>query len=88
MIGKDLDTLEYHRVVFRCDNEPSILAVLRAVKLAWTGHVVQETSTEGDAQSNVAAESSVSVAKVHARSINLAMESASCAITKLLPGRK
>ena len=23
------------RVVFRCDNEPSILALLRAVKLAW-----------------------------------------------------
>ena len=26
MIVKDLDTLGYHRVVFRCDNEPSILA--------------------------------------------------------------
>ena len=31
-------------MVFRCDNEPSILALLRAVKLAWTGDVVQETS--------------------------------------------
>ena len=36
MIVKDLDTLGYHRVVFRCDNQPSILALLRAVKLAWT----------------------------------------------------
>ena len=44
MIVKDLDTLGYHRVVFRCDKEPSILALLRAVKLAWAGDVVQETS--------------------------------------------
>ena len=35
-IAKDLDSLDYRRVVFRwCDNEPSILALLRAVKLAW-----------------------------------------------------
>ena len=57
----DLDTLGYLRVVFRCDNEHSILAFLRAVKLAWTGDVVQETSAEGDPQSNGAAESSVNV---------------------------
>ena len=50
-------------MVFRCDNEPSILALLGAVKLAWTGDVVQETSAEGDPQSNVAAESSVNVVK-------------------------
>ena len=34
MIIKELDNLGYHRVVFRCDNEPSVLALLRAVKLA------------------------------------------------------
>ena len=77
MIVKDLDTLGYHRVVFRCDNEPSILSLLRAVKLAWTGVVVQETSAEGDPQSNGAAESSVNVVKGHVRSIKLAVESAS-----------
>ena len=33
MIGKDLDTLGYHRVLFRSDNEPFILSVRRAVKL-------------------------------------------------------
>ena len=60
---KDLDTSGYHRVVFRCDNEPSILALLRAVKLAWTGDVVQETSAEGDPQSSSAAESSVMSSK-------------------------
>ena len=59
MIVKDLDTMGYHRVVFRCDNEPSILSPLRAVKLAWTGDV----SAEGDPQSNGAAESSVNVVK-------------------------
>ena len=34
-ITKDLDSLGYRRVVFRCDNKPSILALLRAVLLAW-----------------------------------------------------
>ena len=65
MIVKDLDTLGYHRVVFRCDNEPSILSLVRGVKLAWTADVVQETSAEGDPQSNGAAESSVNVIKGH-----------------------
>ena len=77
MIVKDLDTLGYHRVVFRCDNEPSILSLLRTVKLAWTGDVVQETSAEGDPQSNGAAVSSVNVVKGHVRSIKLAVESSS-----------
>ena len=45
-IVKDLDTLGFHRVVFRSDNEPSILALLRAVKVAWTGDAVQETSAQ------------------------------------------
>ena len=78
MIVRDLDTLGYYRVVFRCDNEPSILSLLGAVRLAWTGDVVQETSAEGDPQSNGAAESSVNVVKGHVRSIKLAVESASC----------
>ena len=58
MIIKDLDNSGYRRVVFRCDNESSILALLRVVKLAWAGDAVQETSAEGDPQSNGAAESS------------------------------
>ena len=49
--------------MFRCDNEPSILALLWAVMLAWPGDVVQETSAENDPQSNGAAESSVNVVK-------------------------
>ena len=77
IIVKDLDTLGNHRVVFRCDNEPSILSLLRAVKMAWTGDVVQETSTEGDPQSNGPAESSVNVVEGRVRSIKLAVESAS-----------
>ena len=63
MIVEDSDTLGYHRVVFRSDNEPSTLSLLRTVTLAWTGDVVQETSAEGDPQSNGAAESSVHVVK-------------------------
>ena len=58
MIIEDLDIVGHHRVVFRCNSEPSILALLRAVKLAWASDVVQETSAEGDPQSNGAAESS------------------------------
>ena len=34
-ITKDLDRLGYRRVVFRCGKEPSMLAMLRAVKLVW-----------------------------------------------------
>ena len=34
-INKDLDSLAYRRVVFRCDNKPSILALPRAVELVW-----------------------------------------------------
>ena len=47
------------------------------MNLALTGDVVQETSAEGDPQSNCAAESSVNVVKGHVRSIKLAVESAS-----------
>ena len=62
--------------MFRCDSEASTPALLRAVKLAWIGDVVQETSAEGDPQSKGAAESSVNVIKGHVRSIKL-VESAS-----------
>ena len=74
IIVKDLDNSGYRRVVFRCDNEP---ALLRTVKLAWNCDVVQETSAEGDPQSNGAAASSANVVKGHVRSIKLAVESAS-----------
>ena len=60
-----------------CFDEPSILALLRAVILAWTGDVVQETSAGGGPQSNGAAESSVNVVIRHVRSIKLAVKSAS-----------
>ena len=64
-------------MVFRSDNEHSILSLLRAVKMAWAGKAVQETSAEGDPQSNGAAARSVNVVRGHVRSINLAVESAS-----------
>ena len=58
-------------------NEPPIHALLRAVKLAWSGDVVQEKSAEGDPQTNCAAEISVNVVQGHVRSVRLAVESAS-----------
>ena len=77
MIVEDLDNLGNHNVVFRCDNEPCILALLKVVKLAWTGDVVEETSAEGDPQSNGASQSSVNVVERHVRLIKLDVESAS-----------
>ena len=54
MIVKDLDTLGYRKVVFRCDNELSFLALLRAVKLAWTGCVqIQRCLFGREAQGNL-----------------------------------
>ena len=38
-----------------------MLPSLRPVELAWTGDIVQETSADGDPQSNGAAESAVNV---------------------------
>ena len=55
----------------------SIFAHLIPCKLAWTGDAVQETSAEGDPQSNGAAGSSVNVVTGHVRSIKPAVESAS-----------
>ena len=65
MMTKDLDNMGHHRLVFWCDNEPFILALLRAVKLAWIGDVVQETSAEVDPQSNGTAEYAVNIVKRH-----------------------
>ena len=68
MIIKDLENLGYHRVVLRSDNELSILALFRALK--------QETTAEGEPQSNGAADSSVNVVNGHVISIKLAVPSA------------
>ena len=77
MVVKDLDKLGDHWVVLRCDSEPSSLALLQEVKLAWAGDAVQETSAETDPQSKGDAESSVNGVEGHVRSIKLAVESAS-----------
>ena len=61
MIIRGFDNLGNHRVVFWSDNEPSILALLRALK--------QETTAEKEPQSNCAEENSVNVVKKHVISI-------------------
>ena len=71
MMIKDLNSLQLQMVLFRCANEPSILALRRAVKLAWPGDVAQEKYAEGGLQFNSLAESSVKVVKGHVRSIKL-----------------
>ena len=75
MIVKDMDTLGYHRVVFRCDSEPSFHS-----HVAPGGDILamrcKKRPLKGDPQSNGAAESSVNVVKGYVRSIKLAVESA------------
>ena len=62
---------------FGVTTNPPFCHYSERVKPAWTGDVVQETSAEGDPQSNGAAESSVNVVQGHVRSIKLAVEFAS-----------
>ena len=55
------------------------------MKLAWAGDVVQETSVEGDPQSNGVAETSVNVIKGHVRSIKFVVVSFDHDVTWLVP---
>ena len=64
-----LDGLGYKRVMFRSDNENSLLAFLRGVRLRWTGEVVPTHSPEGEPQSNGAAEVGVQLLKGHVRTV-------------------
>ena len=58
MIAKDLDSLAYRRVVFRCETNLPFLHC--SGQCCWHGSgVLQETCAEGDPQSNGAEESSV-----------------------------
>ena len=54
-----------------------LVHLLRAVKLAWPGDVVEEMSAEGEPKSNGAASSSVYVIKGHVRRIKVAVALAS-----------
>ena len=58
--------------------------LLRAMKVAWPGDVVQEMSAEGDPKSNGDASSSVYVIKGHDRWIKVAVELASAVAHNLL----
>ena len=41
LILGDLDRLGYKRVVFRSDNEPALIALLRAVRQSWVAYVLR-----------------------------------------------
>ena len=48
----DLDIMEYRRVIFKSDQEPSIVALCDAVKNGWHGEIVPEASPKGESKSN------------------------------------
>ena len=48
----DLDFFGYKRVIFKSDQEPSIVALCDAVKNCWHGEVVPEASPKGESKSN------------------------------------
>ena len=47
----DLDFMEYKRVIFKSDQEPSIVALCDAVKNGWHGEIVPEASPKGESKS-------------------------------------
>ena len=54
-----LDGLGYKRLAIKSDQEPSLLALISAIRLAWNGEAVPEESPAYCAASNGAAERSV-----------------------------
>ena len=76
-IAKDLDSLEYRRVVFRCDNELSILALLRAVELVWQWSSARNVCRGRPAVQRRCRKFGEKRHQRHVRSIKLAVESAS-----------
>ena len=74
LLAKEVDALGYRRVCFRSDNEPALLALLRAVQQRVTCEVVLETSSEGDPRTNGAAEMGVRLLKGLVRTLKDALE--------------
>lgn len=71
----ELEHLGYKRVIFRSDNEPSLLAFLRVLKQRWSSEVIDEHATTGDPKSNGAAENAVKLVKGLIRSLKDDLES-------------
>ena len=74
-ILEDLDYLGYKRVVLKSDQEPSIQALVRAIRDRWTGGVVIEEAPAYDPKANGAIERTVRSVKAAARTLKLALES-------------
>ena len=75
-ITKDLDSLGYRRVVFRCDKEPSTLALLRAVLLAWQWGSTRNVCRGRHAVQRRCRRFGKKRHQMHVRSVKLAVESA------------
>ena len=73
-VAKDIYSLGYKRVIFRDDQEPALVAFLRAVRRALMGEVVFENSPVGDPQGNGAAERGVQTVKDFSRTLRDALE--------------
>jgi thiol-disulfide isomerase/thioredoxin len=66
---KILDLLGYKRVLMKTDQEPSIVALVKAVKDGWSGEILPEGSPKGQSQSNGEIERAVESVQGLARTI-------------------
>ena len=74
-IAEDLDNLGYKKVLYRSDQEPSVTALLQAVKAHWSGEMVPEESPVGEKQSNGHAERTCRTIEGLMRTLKFALES-------------
>ena len=65
----DLDMTGYKRVILKSDQEPSIVALVNAVKHGWHGEIIPEASPKGESKSNGEVERAVQSVHGLARTI-------------------
>ena len=74
-IRDDVLRMCYRRIIFRSDNEPALLSLLRLLKRVCDVEVVPENPSERDPQSNGPAECGVGLAKGLIRTVMSSLES-------------
>ena len=73
--GQNLQLLGYSRLVLKCDQEPSIMALRNAVKGDVAIDVVPENNPVGESQANGEVEGAIRMVKAQVRTMRLALQS-------------